>query len=313
MRVGAWLLPAALMSSCAGLEASRGAVEVEMRNVDLHVTADVTLHVKEMRGHFLPVDRNVPYLDNKRSYSVYVDSGEIAIDLESLNALMARSMAGDKSNVDRLKVSIENGRLRQQGVIDSAINVPFKASSVVSATADGRIRVSTQSVRGFGLPLKPVMKLFGIKMDNLVKVKPGSGVETDGNDLIVDPAVVIPAPSVRGRLTAVRIEGNRMVQTFGQGQGRQAAARQLSPNHIYWRGSELSFGKLTMTDTDLELVDLDPKDPFDFSVDHWQEQLVAGYSKTLQNGGLRAYMPDFNDLAAPRAAGDRATGPQRKK
>jgi hypothetical protein len=310
--VGAWVLLAALMSSCAGLEASRGAVEVDMANVDLHITADVTLHIKEMRGRFLPVDRSVPYLDNKQSYSVYVDSGEIAIGLASLNALMARSMAGDKSNVEHLKVSIEDGRLRQQGVIDSTINVPFKASSVVSATADGRIRVSTQSVRGFGVPLRPVMKLFGIEMDNLVKVKPGSGVETDGNDLIVDPAVVIPGPSVRGRLTAVRIEGNRMVQTYGTTRRRTSAPRQLSPNHIYWRGSELSFGKLTMTDTDLELVDMDPRDAFDFSVDHWQAQLVAGYSKTLANRGLRAHMPDYNDLQR-KAAGRECQRPSARR
>ena len=309
--MGAWLLLAALMSSCAGVEASRGSVDVEMANVDLHVTADVTLHVKELRGRFLPVDRDVPYLDNKRSYSVYVDSGEIAIDLASLNSLMARSMGGDKSNVEGLKVSLEEGRLRQRGVIDSAINVPFKATSEVSATPDGRIRVSTRSVRGFGVPMNRVMKLFGFEMDDLVKVKPGSGVEVHGNDLIVDPGLVIPAPSVRGRLTSVRIEGNRMVQTFGNGQGRQVAPRPLSPNHIYWRGSQLSFGKLTMTDTDLELVDMDPGDAFDFSVDHWTAQLVAGYSKTLPNRGLQAYMPDYSDLA-PRAAGRRASDPQRK-
>jgi hypothetical protein len=51
-----------------------------------------------------------------------------------------------------------------------------------------------------------------------------------------------------------------------------------------------------MTDTDLELVDDDPGDPFDFSVDRWNEQLVAGYSKTTADRGLRAHMPDFNDL-----------------
>jgi len=305
MRSCVVLLLAALISACTRVEASRQPVEVDMANVDLHITTNVTLHIKQMRGRFTPVDRDVAYLDDKRSYGVFVDSGEVAIDLASLNALMARSMSGNKSNVDKLQVSIKDGTLRQQGVIDSAINVPFTATSVVSATPDGRIRVSTKSVRGFGLPLRPVMSLFRIKMDNLVKTAPGSGVETDGNDLIVDPGVVIPAPSVRGRLTSVRIEGNQMVQTFGAASARPSAPKggkgqpmqpSLSPNHIYWRGSQLSFGKLTMTETDLELVDLDPKDAFDFSVDDWNAQLVAGYSKTLPNRGLRAYMPDYNDL-----------------
>jgi hypothetical protein len=295
MRSCVVLLLASLISACTRVEASRQPVEVDMANVDLHITTDVTLHIKQMRGRFTPVNRDVAYLDDKRSYSVFVDSGAVGIDLASLNALMARSMSGNKSNVDKLQVSIKDGTLRQQGVIDSAINVPFKATSLVSATPDGRIRVSTKSVRGFGVPLRPVMSLFRIKMDNLVKTAPGSGVETDGNDLIVDPGVVIPAPSVRGRLTSVRIEGNQMVQTFGRGKG-EPMRPSLSPNHIYWRGSQLSFGKLTMTETDLELVDLDPKDAFDFSVDDWNAQLVAGYSKTLPNRGLRAYMPDYNDL-----------------
>lgn len=162
---------------------------------------------------------------------------------------------------------------------------------------DGRIRVSTQTMRGFGVSMRPVMKLFSVELDDLVKIKPGSGVQTDGNDLIVDPAVVIPAPSVRGPLKNVRIEGNQLVQTFGSGPGKPIARHALSRNHIYWQGSELSFGKLTMTDTDLELVDTDPKDPFDFSVDHWNAQLVAGYSKVLPSRGLVTYMPDYNDLS----------------
>ena len=41
-----------------------------------------------------------------------------------------------------------------------------------------------------------------------------------------------------------------------------------------------------------------PSDPFDFSVDKWQAQLVAGYSKTLPNRGLKAFMPDHGDLGA---------------
>jgi hypothetical protein len=297
MRTCVVLLTAALIGACARVEASRQTVEVDMANVDMHITSDVTLHIREMRGRFVPVDRDVPYLDDKRSYAVYVDSGEVAIDLASLNALMARSMGGDKSNVEKLRASIDDkDTLRLQGVIDSKVNLPFKATSVVSATPDGRIRVSTTSVSTSGLPLKPLMSLLRIKMDSLVKVKPGTGVETDGNDLIIDPAIVIPAPSIRGRLTGVRIESGRMVQSFGGGETRSIAARPLAPNHIYWRGSQLSFGKLTMTDTDLELVDTDPKDPFDFSVDQWDAQLVAGYSKTLPNRGLKAFMPDYNDL-----------------
>ena len=268
-----------------------------MRNVDLHVSPAVTLRIRELRGQFEPTGQQIPYLDNKQSYAVAIDSGEIALDLVTLNALIGRALGGDNSNIEKLQLSIEeDGTLRQKGKIDSAINIPFNAKSTVSVTGDGRIRVSTKSVKGFGVPITGVMKLFGVQMDNLVKVKPGHGVVVDGNDLIVDPTALIPSPAVRGRLTAVRVEGEHLIQTFGAAPAKPVAARPLSPNHIYWRGGQLSFGKLTMTDTDLELIDLDPSDPFDFSVDDWNAQLVAGYSKTQPDRGLKAYMPDMGDL-----------------
>jgi hypothetical protein len=222
------------------------------------------------------------------------------------DAFSSYALGGGRSNVEKLRLSIENGKLRQRGVIDSAIDVPFRSDSEVSATADGRIRVTTRSMRGFGLPVKPVMKLFGLEMEDLVKVRKGAGVEVDGNDLIVDPASLIPAPAIRGRLTSVRIEGQRMVQTFGSTPGTPLARRTLSANHIYWRGGQLAFGRLTMNDTDLELVDTNAKDPFDFSVDDWNAQLVAGYSKTQANGGLKAFVPDYDDLPATHRNGSAA-------
>lgn len=307
MRLEYLVCLAGIVGVYAVAEAGRQAVEVDMRNVDLHVTPEVTLHISRMRGHFVATGRAAPYLDDKRSYVVDVQEGEIALDLPSLNRLIARSMGGGKSNVGKLQLWFnEDGTLGQKGVIDSAINVPFKAEATVSATADGRIRVSTTAVRSLGVPVTPVMKLFGLKMDRLVKVAPGTGVVTDGNDLILDPAQLIPAPSIRGRVAAVRIAGNRLVQTFGSGRGTPAV-RGLSPNHIYWRGGQLSFGKLTMTDTDLELIDRDPSDPFDFSVDDWNAQLVAGYSKTMPDRGLQVHMPDYDDLRRGTGTGSGAS------
>ena len=46
----------------------------------------------------------------------------------------------------------------------------------------------------------------------------------------------------------------------------------------------------------MSLIDADPRDPFDFYLDPYKDQLVAGYSKTTPQDGLRIYMPDFNKL-----------------
>jgi hypothetical protein len=88
------------------------------------------------------------------------------------------------------------------------------------------------------------------------------------------------------------------VQQFGG----SSSAKRISPpdkrfaNYMYYRGGTLRFGKLTMRDTDLLLVDSDPKDHFDFSPERYNDQLVAGYSKNTRTHGLIVYMPDLSDL-----------------
>lgn len=281
----------------------RQPVEVEMSNVDLHVTADITLRVRHLRGRFVPAGRaESPYLDDKHSYVVAIDSGEIALGMASLNALMTRTLGQGRSNVEKLRISTDDERrLRQQGVLDKGINVPFDVKGGVEATPDGRIRVHAAKVRGFGVPIKPLMKVFGIEMDDLLKVEPGHGVTVEDNDLILDPQQVVPPPLIRGKVTSVRVTDGALVQTFGSGERRRLSPPAVSKNYIYWRGNELQFGKLTMIETDLELVDDDSDDPFDFSIDHWNDQLVAGYSKNTPSRGLKAHMPDYNDLKRPAA------------
>ena len=66
---------------------------------------------------------------------------------------------------------------------------------------------------------------------------------------------------------------------------------------MFYRGGVLRFGRLTMNDTDMRLIDADPTNAFDFSPDHYKGHLVAGYSKTTPSGGLLVYMPDFTKIS----------------
>jgi len=48
------------------------------------------------------------------------------------------------------------------------------------------------------------------------------------------------------------------------------------------------------------LIDMDAKDPFDFFLNHYKEQLAAGYSKNTLQDGLRVHMPDYGKLRVRR-------------
>jgi len=134
----------------------------------------------------------------------------------------------------------------------------------------------------------------------LVNTRNTKGVSVEGNDIILDPAQMLPPPKMRGLITAVRIENDEIIQTFGTGR-TLPAGKPSAANYMAYRGGMLRFGKLTMNDTDMRLIDADPTDPFDFFPDHYQDQLVAGYSKTTASGGLLVYMPDYNKISQPLA------------
>lgn len=127
------------------------------------------------------------------------------------------------------------------------------------------------------------------------------GVAVERDDLLLDPAEILPPPRIRGKVAAVRIQSNEIVQTFGA-QQPASFAQGVSGNYMAYRDNELRFGKLTMHDTDMILIDMDPQDPFDFYLDHYKDQLVAGYSKTTTTFGLRVYMRDYNKLRRESAA-----------
>ena len=74
-----------------------------------------------------------------------------------------------------------------------------------------------------------------------------------------------------------------------------------------YRGARLRFGKLTMSDTDLTLIDMDPQDPLDFYLDHYWDQLAAGYSKITQAFGLYTYCRDYNKLTPAQKTAKKIT------
>ena len=198
----------------------------------------------------------------------------------------------------KLKIEIEGNELKQSGVLVKGVHVPFHLRASIGVTPDGKIRLHPTSMKAAGFVSKRVLDFFGLELERLVKVNASTGVTIDGDDLLLDPERLLPPPRIKGRLTRVWIENGVVVQQFGT-----ASKRALTPpngrfaNYMYYRGGTLRFGKLTMVDTDMVLVDADQKDPFDFSPEKYNDQLVAGYSKNTRSHGLIVYMPDLADLA----------------
>ena len=148
------------------------------------------------------------------------------------------------------------------------------------------------------------MDLIGKDIADFIKTERVPGLSSDGNGLIFDLKEMLPPPHIDGMVTAVRIQGQNLILTFGT-PAKTKAARSERGNYMAYRGNQLRFGKLTMSGADLTLVDMDPNDPFDFYLDHYSQQLEASYTKITANFGLRVFMKDFDKLPKARAESER--------
>ena len=278
---------------------SDGKVRVQMKGVDLVVDPPVVLEVHSLRGEFVPTrEGEPPWFDEPGSFSVRIDQGEIAMTAAAMSAVMNRYVFSyPGAPVKDVDIKIEGDHLVQTATVKKKVDLKTRIEGKLSVTPDGDIRLHPDKIQADGLPVKGILDLFDVELDEMIKTRESRGVRIDENDFILDPEKLLPPPKITGRVTAVRIEGDRIVQTFG-GPADGVALKPSFPDaehYMFFRGGELSFGKLTMHGADLQIVDADPKDPFQFFLSKYARQLVAGESKTLPDKGLVVYMPDFDE------------------
>jgi len=275
-----------------------GAVRMQVHNAQFHVMDGVVLSVARLDAWMIPRPGQLVSLDNKTSFTLQIQSGETHLKAEDLTTLTNEYLLPHaKSPVKNLTIRFDGGMVAVKGVLHKGVDVPFEGKATLSLSSDSAFRLHFTELKLAGVVKKGLLDFLGIKLSEVAQPEKESRFHIEGDDIILPIAALFPPPRIAGKVTAVRIEGDEMVQVFGPAGSPPPAAPDGAKNHIYFRGGRMKFGKLTMDDVDLELVDKDPSNAFDFSLDHYQQQLNAGYSKSLPSLGLVVYMPDYAAIA----------------
>jgi len=269
-----------------------------MRNVDYHIDDTTVLRVRTLRGALLRTNRAAPaFFDDRESFNIRIDSGIIGMTADSLASLLNNYVfAYPKAPLKDVRLTTEGNQIKMKGTVHKVTDLPFEIVGELHATPEGKIQLHPTSIKAAGIPVKGLMSLFGIELDELIKGTESRGVKIDDNDITMDPEIMVPPPQIRGKITAIRIEGDEVIQVFGTGNSGPTPSQRRGPNFMHYRGGTIRFGKLTMTNADLKLVDQDPRNPFDFSLEHYNKQLVAGYSKNTPKLGLVVHTPDYSKI-----------------
>jgi hypothetical protein len=278
-------------------------VQTQMRNVVYHFSDTVVVEIKSLNGELVPLGKNeFPIFDDKDSFNLRISTAEIAIDSSNLaNVLNSYVFARPHSPLTELSIIVEKGRLKVKGKLHDKGDIPFETEGTLSPTADGKLRLHSEKIKTMHVPVKGLMGLFGIDLGGLIKEGKVPGVEAQEDDLILNLEQILPPPHIEGKVVSVRIEGDKIIQVFG-GSDAKPAKNIRTGNYMAYENNRIRFNKLVMNDADLILIDMDPNDPLDFYLEHYKEQLSAGYTKTTLDSGLRVFIKDFNKLHPTKAS-----------
>jgi hypothetical protein len=276
---------------------------IEMRNVDLHINERNVMHVRSLRGQVVStVAGAIPTLDDPTSFHIRATGGTVALDGDAVATLLNEGPFNyPGAPIKNLRITIENGAIIQRGTLHKGVDIPFEMTSAPVLEPDGRLRLHPDKLRIFSVNGLALMHALHLHLADMMDLSKAKGVSVNGDDLFIEPLAIIPHPHVAGRLSGVRVDGNLLVQEFRRTPNDTIFGTYVRPdsgskNFIYFRGARLTFGKLTMTDTDLLIHDAEESDPFDLYFLKYNQQLVAGHTSNLPNFGLRTWMVDYTKV-----------------
>jgi hypothetical protein len=280
--------------------AAKGAVHIVVQNSLFHVMDDVVLAVPRLDGWMIPRSGQVISLDDKRTFIVQIDSGETHLKAQDLSALLNDYLLQKaKAPIKNIAISFEGNQVVVKGDLHKLIEIPFEGKGTVTIADDSDIRVHFTELKAAGMLKKGVLDALGLKLSSVAQPRKPSRFYIEGDDIILPINALFPPPRITGKITSVRIEGDSLVQVFGPPNAKRAQPPTPAANFIYFRGGRMKYGRFLMEDADLELVDKEPANSFDFSLDHYNEQLQTGYSKLLPSGGLLVFVPDYAKMQKP--------------
>lgn len=288
-------------AAVAHAESGDTVVNARFSNVHFHMWPGVALDLHDLRGRMRSTraDRVVSF-DDPRSFVLDIDTGTVGLPIADLARLMNTYVfAYHGAPLRDLSFSVDAGHLVQRGILHKVVDIPFEMDGEVSVTSDGEMRIHPVSMKICSIPGQGLMKALGVTLAKLIDLRQAKGVRVVDNDLLIDPAKVLPPPAIAGRLVHVALAPDTLIQYFGAGRRVAAIAPDTAaPNYMLFRGGTLQFGKLFMVHADMQVIDLEPRDVFDFDIRKYRAQLDAGYHRTTPDDGLLVFMPDLAKLSA---------------
>ena len=287
-------VPAADATSTALPPNGGGVTNLAAHNLRLHQGPNFRIYVQWLRGQMQQAHKGVtPSFDDPESFYLNVTNGVIRANLGDIcNYLNA---AGGKSPLRDINITGVGSQVKITGKLHKLITLPVELSGTILPASGNRLQMHITKIDLLKIPFKALLSGFHVKLSDLVGSTKIAGVEVKDNDIFFDPELLLPPPHIRGSLTKVSMASPDLEAVYGN--ATQDVERvERWRNFLSLEHGSLRFGKLTMTDVDLLMIDISQDDWFDLDLANYQEQLISGYTRITPQAGLQIFMPNFSDV-----------------
>jgi hypothetical protein len=269
-------------------------------NLMLRKGPSFRVYVRWLHGQLIRAHRNVnPSFDDPESFSIDVKTGVLRANIGDLNNFLNASALA-KSPLKNITLSGDGNQIRLRGTLHKILPLPIEMIGSIAVASGNRIQIHVTKLNVLKIPFKALLGGFHISISDLFHPQGIPGIQVSGNDIFLDPPALLPPPRIRGQLTNVRIVNPDIEEIYGNAQNEVERVEQWR-NFIRLEGGTIDFGKLTMHQVDLTMIDISNDAWFDLDLAHYQEQLVNGYTRMTPQAGLQIFMPDLDEIPRNKA------------
>ncbi|HEY9842869.1 MAG TPA: hypothetical protein V6D23_20550, partial [Candidatus Obscuribacterales bacterium] len=272
-----------------------------MKNVFLRVDPEIGVFIRHLEGHLEAKRQGDPVIfDDVRSFVTHVYRAELEIDQENISRLKNKfTFNFPDSPIKEIQIQFTPGRVSMSGKMKQVIWVPFSMEGVIVPTPEGKLQLIPDSIKVSGIPMKSMMDLIGLTTSKLLSVPAERGVEFKGNNVVLDCQKLFPPPQLNGRVVGAQILQGKLKLIFDSPQRvpPRTPPDMGMPNYLHIYGGKALIMNELHRGAELQMIDQNPSNPFDFYLAGYLAHLKAGYVKVANDAGtLLALMPDYTEL-----------------
>ena len=287
--------PAVTTGAKQSIASSSSPTNVSAHNLMLRKGPSFRVYVRWLRGQMVRAHRNVnPTFDDPDSFFLDIQTGVLRANIGDINNYLNASGLAN-SPLKNVTISGDGNQVKLRGTLHKLVPLPIELTGTIAAVPDNRIQIHVTKLDVLKVPFKALLGGLHVTIADLFHAPNIPGIQVSGNDIFFDTQELLPPPHIRGQLTTVRVVNPDLEEIYGDAQEDVERVEQWR-NFLRLSGGTIDFGKLTMRQVDLIMIDIS-KDPwFDLDLANYQEQLVNGYTRMTPQAGLQIFMPDRREV-----------------